>query len=122
MLFVAFAAACAGTFFGAAVYINFVDHPARVSYGPEVAVREFGPSYQRAAIMQGVLAVVGCLIGLLAAWVLRDALVAGAAVLLGLVVPFTLIVIFPTNRRPLPHLFIGSHPAALPNERSLGVP
>ena len=101
MLFLALAAACAGIFFGAAVYINFVEHPARVACGPELAVREFGPSYKRAAVMQGALAVLGCLIGLLTAWMLRDALVAVAAVLLGLVVPFTLIVIFPTNKQLL---------------------
>jgi anthrone oxygenase-like protein len=101
MLFLALATACAGIFFGAAVYINFVEHPARVSCGPELAVREFAPSYQRAAVMQGALAVLGCVIGLLAAWLLRDILAGVAAVLLGLVVPFTLVVIFPTNQRLL---------------------
>ena len=101
MLFLALATACAGVFFGAAVYINFVEHPARVSCGVELAVREFAPSYQRAAVMQGALAVLGCLIGILAAWLLRDATIAAAAILLGAVVPFTLIVIFPTNRRLL---------------------
>ena len=97
----ALATACAGVFFGAAVYINFVEHPARVSCGTELAVREFKPSYERAAVMQGALAVLGCLIGLLAAWLLHDATTAVAAVLLGAVVPFTLIVIFPTNKRLL---------------------
>lgn len=101
MLFLALATACAGIFFGAAIYINLVEHPARVSCGPELAVLEFGPSYQRAAVMQGALAVLGCLIGLVAAWVLRDGLTAVAALLLGLVVPFTLIVIFPTNKQLL---------------------
>ena len=101
MLFLALATACAGSFFGAAIYINLVEHPARVSCGPELAVREFGPSYKRAAVMQGALAVLGCLIGLVAAWVLRDGLTAVAALLLGLVVPFTLIVIFPTNKQLL---------------------
>lgn len=43
----------------------------------------------------------GCVVGLLAAWLLRDLTVGIAAVLLGLVVPFTLIVIFPTNKRLL---------------------
>src|SRR3989454_10090557 len=69
--------------------------------GQELAVREFGPSYARASVMQGGLAVLGCLAGLLAAWLLRDGGVAVAAVLLGLVVPFTLIVIFPTNKQLL---------------------
>jgi hypothetical protein len=105
MVLLAFATICAGTFlgaaFGAAIYINFVEHPARMSCGQDLAVREFGPSYARASVMQGALAVLGCLIGLIAAWVLRDVTVGIGAVLLGLVVPFTLIVIFPTNKQLL---------------------
>jgi len=57
------ATACAGIFFGAAIYINLVEHPARMSCGQELAVREFGPSYARASIMQAALAIVGCVIG-----------------------------------------------------------
>jgi hypothetical protein len=101
MLLLALAAACTGTFFGAAVYINLVEHPARISCGIPLALREFAPSYHRATVMQASLAVVGCTLGLVAAWTLRDALVLGAALLIGLVVPFTLIVILPTNKRLL---------------------
>ena len=101
MVLLALATLCAGAFFGAAIYINFVEHPARMSCGQELAVREFGPSYARASVMQGALAVLGFLSGLIAAWVLRDITVGIAAVLLGLVVPFTLIVIFPTNKQLL---------------------
>ena len=101
MLFLTLATACAGIFFGAAIYINCVEHPARVSCGTELAVREFRPSYQRAAVMQGALAVFGCVLGLLAALVQRDVSAAVAAGLLGLVVPFTLIVIFPINKQLL---------------------
>ena len=39
--------------------------------------------------------------GLAAAWQLQDALVALAAVLLGAVVPYTLLVLYPTNRQLL---------------------
>jgi len=95
------ATSCAGLFCGAALYINFVEHPARMSCGTEFAVREFAPSYQRATIMQASIAVGGLALGLLAAWQLHDALVAVGAVLLGAVVPFTLIVIFPTNKQQL---------------------
>jgi anthrone oxygenase-like protein len=95
------ATACAGVFFGAAIYINLVEHPARVSCGTELALREFGPSYRRASVMQGGLAVLGLVAGLWSAWVLRDVQVAAAAVLLGLVVPLTLLVIFPTNKQLL---------------------
>jgi hypothetical protein len=101
VVLLALATACAGTFFGAAIYINLVEHPARMSCGQELAVREFGPSYARASVMQAALAVLGCLLGLIAAWSLRDLATAIAAVLLGLVVPFTLIVIFPTNKQLL---------------------
>jgi hypothetical protein len=95
------AATAAGLFAGAAIYINAVEHPARMSCGIEVAVREFGPSYRRATLMQAPLAVVGCFAGLVAAWQDTDLVVVLAAVLLGAVVPFTLVVIAPTNQRLL---------------------
>jgi len=88
----------AGLFAGAAIYITAVEHPARVSCGTELAVREFAPSYKRATVMQATLAVAGCLAGLGAAWQRQDPVVALGAVLLGAVVPFTLIVIFPPTR------------------------
>ena len=91
----------AGLFAGAAVYITAVEHPARVACGPELAVREFAPSYKRGTIMQASLAVVGCLAGLAAGWLREDPVIAVAALLLGAVVPFTLVVIFPTNKRLL---------------------
>lgn len=109
MLLILTATACAGVFFGAALYINLVEHPARVSCGTELAVREFTPSYHRATVMQASLAVVGCLSGFSGAWITGDARVALAAALLGAVVPITLLVIFPTNAQLLdPSLDRGS--------------
>jgi len=101
MVLLAIAAALAGVFFGAALYVNLVEHPARVACGTSVAVQEFRPSYRRAAVMQGTLAVVGCLAGLAAAWQLRDIHIALNALLLGLAVPVTLLFIAPTNKRLL---------------------
>lgn len=101
MLTLLFATACAGIFCGAAVYVNLVEHPARVSCGQEIALREFAPSYRRGALMQASLAVVGCVLGLATAWQLGDRLVALAAILLGSVVPFTLLFILPVNRQLL---------------------
>jgi MFS family permease len=83
------AAVCAGLFAGA------------LSCGTEVALREFAPSYRLATVMQASLAIGGCVTGLWSAWVLKDAWVMLGAVLLGAVVPFTLIVILPTNRQLL---------------------
>jgi uncharacterized membrane protein len=99
MSFALVATICAGIFAGAAIYITFVEHPARVSCGTALALREFAPSYRRATIMQAALAIVGLFSALEAwsrTWAL-ELLVGGLA--LGIVVPFTLVVIAPTNRR-----------------------
>ena len=90
-----------GIFTGAAIYVNLVEHPARMSCGISVAVREWAPSYKRGAAMQAPLAVSGFVFAV-TAWLTGAGswwLVGGA--LLGLVVPFTLIVIMPTNKRLL---------------------
>ena len=100
MLFL-FATVCAGLFSGAALYVNLVEHPARLSCGTELAVKEFGPSYRRGTVMQASLELAGCALGV-GAWARGgDATVLIAAVLLGAVVPFTLIVLLPTNKQLL---------------------
>src|SRR5215469_12733205 len=88
-------------FTGAAVYITFIEHPARMQCGVELAATEFAPSYRRATVMQATCAAVG-LLSSVAAWLAGASfwwLVAG--VLLGSVIPFTLVVILPTNKRLL---------------------
>ena len=92
---------CAGLFAGAAIYVNAVEHPARLSCGTDVALREFAPSYRRGTVTQATLASVGFVAGMWSAWVQGDAWLALAAILLGAVVPFTLVVILPTNHRLL---------------------
>src|SRR6266699_2092795 len=92
--------ACA-LFTGAAVYVNLVEHPARMEGGVELAATEFPPSYRRGTIMQATLAALG-LLASVAAWLTGATfwwLVGG--VLLGSVIPFTLIVILPTNKQLL---------------------
>jgi len=101
MVFESLATVCAGLFAGAAVYISFVEHPARLECGTELAATEFGPSYRRATVMQASLAAVG-LVASLVAWAAhRDIWVLIAGLLLGAVIPFTLLVILPTNTRLL---------------------
>ena len=90
---------CAGLFAGAAIYVNAVEHPARLACGTDLALREFGPSYRRATVMQASLAIAGCVMGLWSAWVANDVWLASGAILLGSVVPFTLVVILPTNHQ-----------------------
>jgi anthrone oxygenase-like protein len=95
------AVGCCGLFAGAALYINVVEHPARTSCGVEIALRQWAPSYKRAAIMQASLALVGGVAGVLR-WALVGGLgYLGGAFLLLAVVPFTLLVVSPTNKRLL---------------------
>src|SRR5918994_313191 len=113
MLFELIATFCAGLFAGAALYITFVEHPARLECGTALAATEFVPSYRRATVMQASLAAVG-FVATQVAWLQGDGgLVMLAGVLLGLVIPFTLLVIMPTNERLLdPKLERGSAEAA----------
>ena len=101
MLLELLATLAAALFTGAAVYINAVEHPARMSLGPSAALSEWRPAYRRGTLMQAPLAIIG-LLAATAAW----ATGAGSAwlvggLLLGAVVPITLVVIFPTNKQLL---------------------
>ena len=76
-------------FTGASVYLNLVEHPARMHCGVELAATEFAPSYRRATVMQVTCAAVG-LLASFAAWLAGASfwwVIAG--VLLGSVMPFT---------------------------------
>lgn len=100
-MFAVLATACSGLFTGGAVYITFVEHPARVQAGGPVALLQWRPSYRRATKMQASLAALGTLFSI-AAWFQTSAggwLVAG--MLLAAIIAFTLLVIFPTNKRLL---------------------
>jgi hypothetical protein len=86
-------------FTGAAVYISLVEHPARLLCPTAHAVEQWRPSYKRATVMQASLAVAGPLLAL-AAWLIGAGLVwLLAGLLLGSVVPFTLIVMWPTSKQ-----------------------
>jgi len=60
---------CAAVFAGAAIYVNLVEHPARMSLDTRAAAAQWAPSYQRATLMAGALAILGFLAGC-AAWLL----------------------------------------------------
>ena len=88
-------------FAGAAVYVSLVEHPARESCGPALALAEFGPSYRRAAIMQGGLALVGGVAGIVRWATLGGPGWLAGGLLLAAMIPYTMIVIRPTNDRLL---------------------
>jgi len=90
-----------GLFTGAAVYVGLVEHPARMKCGVEIAAAEFSPSYRRGSVMQAILAALG-LLSSIAAWLAGARFWwAIAGILLGSVIPFTLIVMLPTNKQLL---------------------
>ena len=91
----------AALFAGAALYINVAEHPARMGLETRMAALQWAPSYKRATWLQAPLAMLSLLCGV-AVWLLgggRGWLV--AAILIGSVVLFTLVVIMPTNKRLL---------------------
>jgi len=106
------ATVAAGLFAGASTYVSVAQHPAWLESGPALAVKEFGPSSRRAAVMQGGLTVVG-LVASAVAWFQGSGvgwLLGG--ILLSSMIPFTLVVMMPTNRRLLdPQLDAGSSEA-----------
>jgi hypothetical protein len=95
------ASLCCTLFTGAAVYINLVEHPARLECDTKTAATLWATSYRRGSLMQAPLAALSFLSGLMS-WLFGGALMwlVGAA-LIGLVVPFTFIAIMPTNHRLL---------------------
>jgi len=88
-------------FAGAAIYVNLVEHPARMGCDTKTAATVWAPSYKRATVMQASLAILSFLAGV-AAWLLGGGILwFVGGVLIGLVVPFTLIAIMPTNQQLL---------------------
>lgn len=88
---------CAGTFFGAAVYINLVQHTATLQAGSRCAATFFSPMYRAAAPMQVTLAIGGTVFGGISWYDSGRALWLVGAVLLFSVVPITLVFIKPIN-------------------------
>lgn len=86
------------TFFGAALYVNAVQHPASLEAGAAWIGRFFEPMYRRAAAMQVGLAIVGSA-SAARAWMLGSGAEWGVgALLLVAVIPFTFAAIMPVNR------------------------
>ena len=88
-----------GIFAGAALHVNFVEQPARLSCGVELAVTEWRPSYKRGTAMQAPLAAISSLAALGSWWFDGGLGWLIGGLLLLLIIPFTLVVILPTNKR-----------------------
>lgn len=101
MLLETFSTLFAGLFAGAAIYINVVEHPARIERGTDLAVPAFSSSYRRGAAFMGLLLLTG-LSCAVAAWVVGAGVwwLVGAGLLLTLF-PYTLILVLPINKKLL---------------------
>lgn len=108
IIFANLATFASGIFAGAALYINMAEHPARMTCDVRFALRQWAHSYARATRMQAPLALVAC-VAALAHWSLHgDTTWLIGALAIGLVIPFTLIGIMPTNNRLLAMVAGGS--------------
>jgi hypothetical protein len=89
----------AAIFFGAAIYINVAEQPARLRLDDSALLAEWKPSYQRGFAMQASLAIAGFLFGMLAWWATGGIGWVIGSLLMIANWPFTLLVIMPTNNR-----------------------
>ncbi len=86
----------AAIFTGAALYV-LAEQPARLSLDDRALLTEWKPSYKRGAAMQAPLALLGCLLGLIAWWqTSQPGFLVGAIAMIA-PWPWTLIGIKPTN-------------------------
>jgi hypothetical protein len=87
----------AALFAGAALYVNVAEQPARLALDDQAMLSEWKPSYKRGFAMQAPLAIVGCVLGLVAWWQTRESgfLIGAMAMIANW--PWTLLGIMPTN-------------------------
>jgi hypothetical protein len=97
MIFGVLALTSAAIFTGAALYVNVAEQPARLNLEDRALLTEWKPSYKRGAAMQAPLALVGCLLGLIAWWQTTQTGFLIGAVAMVAPWPWTLIGIKPTN-------------------------
>ncbi len=93
-----FALITAAAFTGAAAYVSFVEHPARLALDTRALVSEWKQSYARGAPMQGGLAALAGFLGLAAFAQTHEWLWLIGALLILVNWPYTLIIIMPLNK------------------------
>ena len=87
----------AAVFTGAAFYVGFAEQRARLTLDDRALLAEWKPAYRRGTAMQAPLAIIGCILGVIAWWLTGHALFLIGAILLVANWPWTIFAIMPTN-------------------------
>ena len=85
-------------FSGAAFYVGFAEQTARLTLDDRALLAEWKPAYRRGTAMQAPLAIIGCLLGIIAWWLTGQRLFLIGGILLGANWPWTIFAIMPTNK------------------------
>ena len=88
----------AALFTGAAFYISWAEHPARMKLDIGAALSQWSPSYDRALQMQVGLVAISAIMGLIAAVLTSNWLWLAGALAIASIVPFTMFAIMPLNK------------------------
>lgn len=91
------AIAIAAAFFGIAVYITVAEQPARLLLGDGPSLEQWQHSFRVAIVLQGTMAILGGVAGLLAFWHARDGRWLAGGLLMLANWPWTLLMIQPIN-------------------------
>src|SRR5260370_32604831 len=101
MIIGALALSASAWFAGAAVYVSVSEQPARLTLDARALLTQWQPSYKHGTAMQAPLALIGCILGLIAWWQTGAWQWLIGAVVLVSAWPYTLVIIQPTNNELL---------------------